>query len=283
MKDKKASSREISPLMRELCDLHRRRAQAAAAQGGRRENQAPRARHARRDGLGLAPAAGKEGDRLREDARRHEGGHRDRQPSIVTIGTSTRRSPTACWPTPTRPTIRTRRRSATPVAPSCRPRWRWPSASGANGTAFLRAVALGYDVGTPHEPVTATPTNSATVGHSTHSFGPTFGAAAAAGALAGVNVDQARHRALLHRAAGLRRVVLDARRGAHRESVRFRRHAGAQRRRRRGDGRRTASPRSRTCSRASAISSSPTTRRAASTARRSRSAWWKASARPSRS
>ena len=29
-------------------------------------------------------------------------------------------------------------------------------------------------------------------GHSTHSFGPTFGAAAAAGALAGVNADRAR-------------------------------------------------------------------------------------------
>ena len=37
--------------------------------------------------------------------------------------------------------------------------------------------------------------------------------------------------ALLHRAAGVGRLVLDARRRAHREGVRLRRHAGAQRRR----------------------------------------------------
>ena len=41
--------------------------------------------------------------------------------------------------------MRPRRR--TPAAASCRRRWRWPSASGRNGTALLRAVALGYDVG----------------------------------------------------------------------------------------------------------------------------------------
>jgi 2-methylcitrate dehydratase PrpD len=62
----------------------------------------------------------------------------------------------------------------------------------ANGTAFLRAVALGYDVGcrltmalNPHE--------FREVGHSTHTFGPMFGAAAAAGALAALKYDQVRH------------------------------------------------------------------------------------------
>jgi 2-methylcitrate dehydratase PrpD len=54
-----------------------------------------------------------------------------------------------------------------------------------NGTALLRAVALGYDVG-------CRLTQSLDAyqfredGHSTHSFGPMFGAAAAAGALAGL-------------------------------------------------------------------------------------------------
>ena len=58
-----------------------------------------------------------------------------------------------------------------------------------NGTALIRAVALGYDVG-------CRLTQSLNAyefredGHSTHSFGPIFGAAAAAGALAGLRESQ---------------------------------------------------------------------------------------------
>jgi 2-methylcitrate dehydratase PrpD len=58
-----------------------------------------------------------------------------------------------------------------------------------NGTALIRAVALGYDVG-------CRLTQSLNAyefredGHSTHSFGPMFGAAAAAGALAGLRESQ---------------------------------------------------------------------------------------------
>jgi 2-methylcitrate dehydratase PrpD len=61
-----------------------------------------------------------------------------------------------------------------------------------SGMALLRAVALGYDVG-------CRLTQSLDAyqfredGHSTHSFGPMFGAAAAAGALAGLNERQTRH------------------------------------------------------------------------------------------
>ena len=61
-----------------------------------------------------------------------------------------------------------------------------------NGAALLRAVALGYDVG-------CRLTQSLDAyefrndGHSTHSFGPMFGAAAAAGALAGLREPQVRH------------------------------------------------------------------------------------------
>jgi 2-methylcitrate dehydratase PrpD len=61
-----------------------------------------------------------------------------------------------------------------------------------SGAAFLRAVALGYDVG-------CRLTQSLDAyefrndGHSTHSFGPMFGAAAAAGALAGLREIQVRH------------------------------------------------------------------------------------------
>lgn len=61
-----------------------------------------------------------------------------------------------------------------------------------NGAGLLRAVALGYDVG-------CRLTQSLDAyqfredGHSTHSFGPMFGAAAAAGALAGLRERQIRH------------------------------------------------------------------------------------------
>ena len=60
------------------------------------------------------------------------------------------------------------------------------------GAALLRAVALGYDIG-------CRLTQSLDAyrfreeGHSTHSFGPTFGAAAAAAALAGLKQAQVRH------------------------------------------------------------------------------------------
>ena len=62
---------------------------------------------------------------------------------------------------------------------------------GRNGTAFLRAVALGYDIGTRINMALGA-YDFRDAGHSTHSFGPTFGAAAAAGALTGVNADRAR-------------------------------------------------------------------------------------------
>jgi len=61
-----------------------------------------------------------------------------------------------------------------------------------NGTALLRAVALGYDVGC-RLTLSLNPYEFREDGHSTHSFGPMFGAAAAAGALAGLDQRQARH------------------------------------------------------------------------------------------
>ena len=63
---------------------------------------------------------------------------------------------------------------------------------GCNGVALLRAVALGYDVGCRLTMALA-PYEFLADGHSTHGFGPMFGAAAAAGALCGVNERQARH------------------------------------------------------------------------------------------
>ena len=61
-----------------------------------------------------------------------------------------------------------------------------------NGTALLRAVALGYDVGC-RLTQSLDAIQFRADGHSTHSFGPTFGAAAAAGALAGLGEREVRH------------------------------------------------------------------------------------------
>ena len=61
-----------------------------------------------------------------------------------------------------------------------------------DGRALLRAVALGYDIGCRlTQALDAYQFRED--GHSTHSFGPMFGAAAAAGALAGLNQTQTRH------------------------------------------------------------------------------------------
>ena len=63
---------------------------------------------------------------------------------------------------------------------------------GRGGAALLRAVALGYDVGC-RLTLSLDPYRFREAGHSTHSFGPTFGAAAAAAALAGLKAPQVRH------------------------------------------------------------------------------------------
>jgi len=61
-----------------------------------------------------------------------------------------------------------------------------------NGTALLRAVALGYDVGT-RLTMALHAYEFKEDGHSSHSFGPMFGAAAAASAMCGLNQRQVRH------------------------------------------------------------------------------------------
>ena len=62
----------------------------------------------------------------------------------------------------------------------------------AGGTALLRAVALGYDIGTRMS-LALGGYDFSRAGHDTHSFGPMFGAAAACGSLAGLSVEQVRY------------------------------------------------------------------------------------------
>jgi 2-methylcitrate dehydratase PrpD len=61
-----------------------------------------------------------------------------------------------------------------------------------NGTALLRAIVLGYDVCARTSKALGVE-RFRSAGYSTHSYGGAFGAAAAAGALAGLNHDQARY------------------------------------------------------------------------------------------
>lgn len=61
-----------------------------------------------------------------------------------------------------------------------------------SGTALLRAVALGYDVGTRLS-MSLGAVQFGGLGHLTHCFGNTFGAAAASAALARLNENQVRH------------------------------------------------------------------------------------------
>ncbi len=61
-----------------------------------------------------------------------------------------------------------------------------------NGTEMLRAVALGYDV-SARLSLALGAAEFRRVGHLTHAFGPTFGAAAACAALAHLDADRVRH------------------------------------------------------------------------------------------
>ncbi len=63
---------------------------------------------------------------------------------------------------------------------------------GRSGRALLRAVALGYDV-SPRFTMCLNALEFREEGHSTHSFGPTFGAAAAAASLSRMNQKQMLH------------------------------------------------------------------------------------------
>jgi 2-methylcitrate dehydratase PrpD len=61
-----------------------------------------------------------------------------------------------------------------------------------SGLDLLRAVALGYDI-CARLSMSLGDYDFRDAGHSTHTFGPTFGAAAAAGAMAGLDKTQVRH------------------------------------------------------------------------------------------
>ena len=88
---------------------------------------------------------------------------------------------------------------------------------GIDGARFMRAVALGYDIGT-RVTMTLGGVKFRTESHrSTHSIAGTFGAAAAAGCVARLNAQQMRWLLDYAAAAGLRHRGLAARHRSHRE------------------------------------------------------------------
>jgi 2-methylcitrate dehydratase PrpD len=64
--------------------------------------------------------------------------------------------------------------------------------AGQSGLNLLKAVILGYDIGTRFN-LSLGPRKLYSGGHSTHSVGPLFGASAGAAALMGLDADQVRH------------------------------------------------------------------------------------------
>jgi 2-methylcitrate dehydratase PrpD len=96
-----------------------------------------------------------------------------------------------------------------------------------DGRSMLRAVVLGYDV-CARAMFALGPLAFRAAGRSSHSVGPLFGAAAAAGALAGLKAKQVPY-LLSYTAQQASGVNCWARTGPS-KSVRFLRHAGAQRR-----------------------------------------------------
>jgi 2-methylcitrate dehydratase PrpD len=108
--------------------------------------------------------------------------------------------------------------------------------NGIDGMRFMRAVALGYDIG-PRVTATLGKIQYMAESHrSTHAISGTFGSAAAAGCAASLNARQMRW--LLSYTAQLASGLASWQRDTeHVESVRLRRHAGQERRDRRAAGR----------------------------------------------
>ena len=119
--------------------------------------------------------------------------------------------------------------SASRAAPSCRPRSRWPSGSMHPVPRLIAAVVLGYDVCCRFL-MALGPDAVRASEQSAEGVSSTFGAAAAAASIAGFDERRDALRDLVRRAASVGRLELGARRGARRESVRFRGHGRSQRR-----------------------------------------------------
>ncbi len=98
----------------------------------------------------------------------------------------------ACWPTPTRPTTPTRLSQSHPGCAVVPAALAAGEEHGIDGTRFLRAVTLGYDVGTRVTMAMGGVEFRNQSHRSTHSIAGVFGAAAAAASAAGLDAQQMR-------------------------------------------------------------------------------------------
>ena len=172
--------------------LHERGRRPQAAGRGDREDQADSSRHAGRDDLGFA---GLPPGRFAIKFARALGGERDLPPWPGRTWSAVRskpRLPTECWPIPTRPTTRIRPSQSHPGCSVVPRLWRRARSSDIDGTRFLRAVALGYDIGPRVTRRWASWNTWWTTHRSTHAISGTFCSAAAAGCAASLNAQQMR-------------------------------------------------------------------------------------------
>ena len=201
---------------------------AQTARRGHRKNQTDDPRHAGRDDLGIAIAAGQVRDRFCAQLVRARKWRRS-PPPICFAAPSRRHWSTACWPIRMRPTTRIRRRSPIPAAsvvPAALAAGERFNAAGETADPRGRA-RLRHRPPRHHDARQAAIYGGDASQHPFHLGHLRFGRSGglhggpdrAADALAPV----------LHRAIGLGSRLLAARHAAHREGLRFRRHAGAQR------------------------------------------------------
>src|SRR6266700_4042553 len=226
----------LRPLARHaaLERVHRRGLAPAASSAGRRENQAPPARHDRGDAVRLAACAGEEGDFLRQGARRRKGGRRRRQPHRHRGGErrarerharARRRDRRLPFGLPDASGLRGGRRGARHGRARARERHGAPARGGARLRRLLPADAVARRDRVPRRRAFDAQLRA----HFRR--GRRRGSARGPGRTRGATLS------LVRRPAGLGHLLLDARPGARREGLRFRGHARAQRRRRGDDGR----------------------------------------------
>ena len=175
---------------------------------------------------------------------RGQGGVPRRRSSPRTSGRrpSTPRWPTACSATPTRPTTSSRSPRRIPVAPSCPPRWRWPSARADRAPSSLRARRARLRSLLPLSAWRWGRTSVRATHRSAEGTSSTFGAAAAAASLARLDESGMRY-ALSYAAQQVSgHLELGAGYRARRKGVRLRRHGRPQRRHGGDHGRRPGSP-----------------------------------------
>ena len=169
----------ISPVMATLSAYMSEAGARDASRRSRREGQASHPGYAGRDGLGIAAA--------RPDASRSisRGCIRARKSRLWRRRTSCavrskQRSPTRCWRIRTKPTTRTRPRSRIPGCSIVPAALAAAEQFGIDGQRFLRAVTLGYDVGTRVTMTVGVPGFQSANHLNTHAIAGTFGSAAAA-------------------------------------------------------------------------------------------------------